>query len=146
MEVLAMETINATVARREWSTVIDSVVHEKPAFIKRTRDLIYLLNNSTMEDILSKYNFTADLYTEADGSVTLSLKEIDLAANGKDFDTAMENLVSDIKEYAEDYYKEFSVWYAAPNRKPHLPYIMRVLLLENNARIRSTITCQAGKN
>ncbi len=141
-----METINATVARREWSTVIDSVVHEKPVFIKRTRDLIYLLNNSTMEDILSKYNFTAEIYPETDGSVTLSLNEIDLAANGKDFDVALDKLVSDVKEYAEDYYKEFSVWYAAPNRKPHLPYIMRVLMLESNAKIRSAITCQAGKN
>ena len=31
----------ATTVRKEWSAVCDSVIHEKPKFIKRTRDKMW---------------------------------------------------------------------------------------------------------
>ena len=39
-----MLTLNATDVRKEWSTVIEKVVREKPQFIKRTRDYMFLAN------------------------------------------------------------------------------------------------------
>ena len=32
----------ATTVRKEWSSVCDSVIHDKPKFIKRTRDKMWL--------------------------------------------------------------------------------------------------------
>ena len=64
---------NATNVRKEWSSVVDSVMHDKPKLIKRTRDRMWLSNLETMKEILDIYIFTAEKYTEPDGSVTLSL-------------------------------------------------------------------------
>ena len=74
----------ATTVRKEWSAVCDSVIHNKPKFISRTRDKMCFSNLETMSEILEIYQFTADRCIEEDGSVTLSLKEIDLVENGKD--------------------------------------------------------------
>ena len=74
----------ATTVRKEWSAVCDSVIHNKPKFIKRTRDRMWFSNLDTMSEILSAYDFTAQRFIEIDGSVTLSLNEIDLVENGKD--------------------------------------------------------------
>ena len=74
----------ATTVRKEWSAVCDSVIHNKPKFIKRTRDRMWFSNLDTMSEILSAYHFTAQRFVEDDGSVTLSLNEIDLVENGKD--------------------------------------------------------------
>ena len=72
----------ATNVRKEWSAVCDSVIHEKPKFIKRTRDRMWFSNLETMSEILKAYHFTAQMFIEEDGSVTLSLNEIDLIENG----------------------------------------------------------------
>ena len=79
----------ATNVRKEWSTVCDSVIHNKPKFIKRTRDKMWFSNLETMSEILKAYHFTAERFLEEDGSVTLSLNEIDLIENGADEETAV---------------------------------------------------------
>lgn len=48
----------ATAVRKEWSAVCDNVIHEKPKFIKRTRDKMWFSNLETMFEILSAYKFT----------------------------------------------------------------------------------------
>ena len=49
----------ATNVRKEWSAVCDSVIHEKPKFIKRTRDKMWFSSLETMKNILDIYKFTA---------------------------------------------------------------------------------------
>ena len=90
---------NATTVRKEWSTVCDGVIHDKPMIIKRTRDKMWFSNLETMADILAAYCFTAERYVEDDGSVTLSLNEIDLVENGEDENAARLALGNAILEY-----------------------------------------------
>ena len=71
MMELLME--KATQVRKEWSSVCDSVLHERPKFIKRTRDRLWFSSVETMEEILKGYSFSAVRYIEDDGSITLSL-------------------------------------------------------------------------
>ena len=92
----------ATTVRKEWSAVCDSVIHEKPKFIKRTRDKMWFSNLETISEILEAYYFTAMRYIEGDNSVTLSLNEIDLVENGKDEKEARLNMGRAILEYALD--------------------------------------------
>lgn len=47
-----MLATSATEVRKEWSSVLDSVVRDKPQFIKRTRDKMWLSNLDIMNDIL----------------------------------------------------------------------------------------------
>ncbi|MBE6965348.1 MAG: hypothetical protein E7441_04855 [Ruminococcaceae bacterium] len=145
-ELNDMLTINATDVRKNWSEVSDSVIRERPRFIKRTRDYMMLSNLELMNDLLSAYTFTADKYTEADGSITLSLNEIDLVENAETEAKAKERLASAILEYAYEYYNDYKTYSAAPNRKSHIPYVFKAIILDDAARIGECIQCRDGRN
>lgn len=141
-----MLAVNSTDVRKEWSSVVDGVVRDKPAFIKRTRDKMWLSNLDTMAEILSAYQFTAERFVEDDGSITLSLNEIDLVENAPTESEARKLLANDIMEYAEDYYNEYAYWSSAPNRKKHIPYIFKALIIDDIVELGESILCQDGKN
>jgi hypothetical protein len=136
----------ATTVRKEWSATCDSVIHGKPKFIKRTRDKMWFSNLETMSDILAGYKFTADKYAEDDGSITLSLNEIDLIENGKDEQDARLNLGKAILEYSYDYYNDYDLYSHSPNRKSHIPYIFKALIMDDAKEIGEDIKCLDGKN
>lgn len=141
-----MVTLNATDVRKEWSSVVDSVVRERPSLVKRTRDKIWLSNIDVMSDILDNFKFTASKYIEPDYSVTLSLNEIDIIENGKNEEEARLHMAKAIMEYAEEFYNNYSYYSSAPNRKSHIPYIFKVLLNDDIESIGEDIICQDGKN
>ncbi len=136
----------ATTVRKEWSAVCDSVIHEKPKFIKRTRDKMWFSNLETISELLEVYYFSAMKYIEDDGSITLSLNEIDLVENGKDEQEARLNMGNAILEYALDYYNEYEMYSRSPNRKKHIPYIFKALIIDNPEKIGDMLQCQDGKN
>ena len=136
----------ATKIRKEWSAACDSVIHNKPKFIKRTRDRMWFSNLETMEEILKAYKFTAKRFIEEDGSVTLSLCEIDLVENGANEQEARMNMGKSILEYATDYYNEYELYSHAPNRKHHVPYIFKALIMDDPKQIGEEVECHGGKN
>lgn len=136
----------ATDVRKEWSAVCDSVIHDKPKFIKRTRDKMWFSNLNTMAEILSGYQFTALRFIEDDGSITLSLNEIDLIENGTDEFSARYALGKAILEYSTEYYNNYAFYSRSPNRKGHIPYIFKALIMDNSKLIGEGILCQDGKN
>ena len=135
----------ATTVRKEWSAVCDSVIHNKPKFIKRTRDKMWFCNLETMADILEAYEFTAERFVEEDGTITLSLNEIDLIESGVNEQTARLNLGKAILEYSIDYYNEYELYSHTPNRKQHIPYIFRALIMDEPEQIGVCIKCRDGK-
>ena len=137
--------MNATDVRREWSTIVDNTVRQKPQFFKRTRDYLVLSDLHFMEELLAAYSYSAVRMDEKDGSITLALNEIDLVENGKDETEARMKLAASILEYADDYYNEFSYWSSAPNRKSHIPYVFKALFIGDIQKIGDSIQCQAGK-
>lgn len=144
--MIDMFTLNATDVRRDWSLVIDDVVREKPKFIKRTRDYMILSDLNLFENILTVYKFTAQKFIEDDGSVTLSLNEIDLIENASTEAEAKLALAQAILQYAQDYYNEFQLWSTAPNRKSHIPYVLKALIIDDAQKIGDSIQCQPGKS
>ncbi len=140
-----MLTINATDVRKNWSEVSESVIREKPKFIKKTRDYMMLSNTEFISLLLSGYDFSADKYTESDGSVTLSLREMDLVENAPTLNQAIEIMAKSILEYAVDFYNEFNLWSSAPNKKKEIPYVFKALILDDTAKIGECIKCQPGE-
>ncbi len=136
----------ATEVRKQWSCVCDSVIHEKPKFIKRTRDRMWFSNLETMSDILAAYHFTAEKFAEEDGSVTLSLNEIDLVENAGDEQTVRFEMGKAILEYSEEYYREYELYSHSANRKQHVPYIFKALIMDDPKQIGDSIQCRDGKN
>ncbi len=128
-----METIlKSADVRKEWSKFIDDVTREKPAFVKRNRDIIAVLSFELLEFILKEYKLTATIIQEDDGSYTGVFKELDLMANAKDMKSLEFELAKELKEYSEEYIDEFKIYYNSPNRKKHFPYIYRTLLAVND--------------
>ena len=136
----------ATAVRKEWSAVCDSVIHEKPKFIKRTRDKMWFSNLETMAEILQAYHFTAERYLEEDGSVTLSLNEIDLVENAATEADARLKLGESILEYSLDYYNEYETYSHSPNRRKHIPYIFKALIIDDSRNIGDMMQWRGGKN
>jgi hypothetical protein len=136
----------ATNVRKEWSAACDSVIHNKPKFIKRTRDKMWFSNLDTMSEILSAYLFTATKFVEEDGSVTLSLNEIDLVEHGETEQAARLNMGNAILEYSTDYYNDYELYSHSSNRKSHIPYIFRALIIDDAQKLGEMIECQNGKN
>ena len=136
----------ATDVRKEWSAVCDSVIHTKPKFIKRTRDKMWFSNLETMQEILEAYHFTAAEYVENDGTVTLSLNEIDLMENGETEELTKSLLGKSILEYAVEYYENYEQYSKSPNRKSHIPYIFKALITDDPEKIGESISCQNGKS
>ena len=91
--------------------------------------------------LLNGYHFTASSCKEKDGSVSLSLNEIDLVVNGATIELAKREMGSAILEYAEEYYENYSLYSRAPNRKDHVPYVMKALLLQKSDAIGEEIVC-----
>ena len=139
-----MKTINATQVRSEWSAVVDSVVREKPILFKRTRDILFLTDIELLSELLSAYTFNAYVYTESDGTVTISLDEIDLVENGTDEADALEKLSKAILEYSEEYYADYSYW-SRGNRAAHKPYVFKALILNDLKKIGGLIKCRHGE-
>jgi len=49
-----------------------------------------------------------------------------------------------ILEYSEDYYKDFEIW-AKGWRIPHIPYVLKALMLNDLEKIGGLITCRPGE-
>ena len=140
-----MLTIPSSDVRKEWSSVMDTVIREKPVFIKRTRDHMMLSDTGTIWQLISGVKFIADMYREDDGSVTLSARDMDIAVNGADEAAARKALVRDITEYAEEYYQDFERYSAAPNRQGHLPYVIKALVARSPEELEGEVVCRNGR-
>ena len=102
-----LEAINATDVRKDWGRFIDSVVRNKPKFIKRSRDYIFAASTDMLNEMLKEYTFTATIYEEENGTVTAELDEIDIEAKGSTKEEALGILASNLQEYDDEYYNEF---------------------------------------
>jgi len=141
-----MISVNATEVRKEFSVFIDRAIREKPQFIKRTRDYLMMADVRFLEDLLAECVFTARSYPEEDGSVTLSLDALDLAENAPTQEECRAALARSILDYAEDFYGEYALYAAAPNRKKHIPYVYKALILGNAEKVEASIECRDGRN
>lgn len=137
---------SATEVRKEWSLFFDRAVREKPVFIKRTRDNAVLADIDFVNILLEQYTFDCTKYIEEDGTITLSADLLDIVENGNDEKEVKIKMAESILEYAEDFYAEYDLWSNASNRKSHIPYVFKALLLNDISRIGDFIRCRNGKS
>lgn len=141
-----MLTMSATEVRKDWSRVLDSVTRRRPAFIKRTHDNVVLASTESLSAMLSDVRYEATVFREDDGSITLSLDALDLVVNENSLESAKKSLVNDIEEYAEEYYANYESYSISPNRRAHLPYVMKALIADSSKELEDAIECHVGKN
>ena len=137
---------SATNVRKEWSQTCDEVVRVRPSFIKRTRDMLFLSSAETLSELLSDHVFSATIIREEDGSFTALSNEMDLAENAPSKEAAKLALGRSILDYAEEFYNEYDLYLRAPNRKQHLPYVLKALLISDPKKITESIVCRQQAN
>lgn len=137
---MKMEAVmNATKARSQFSEFIDSVVRDKPQFMKRNRDVILSFSEAQVEQLLSKYRFNVQVEVEEDDSFTVVMDEMDLIGAGDTKDEAIDDLAEQMVEYAQEYYQEFSLYSQSPNRADHFPYILLILTQDSIDEVKALI-------
>lgn len=139
--------LNATTARQEFSQMLDRAVFDRPQFIEHAKDHIMVLGTDMLGLALASNVVHAHVQEEDDSSFVASAQEIEgLIATGESEEAAMTNLAQELSEYANEYYAEFGLYSRSPNRKAHLPYVLRALSLGTPSKVREMVVCQAGKN
>jgi hypothetical protein len=133
--------INFTNARKTFTDIYDSVWHRYlPVIINRHQDEeVLLLRRELQQEILKAYRLLPEILPEKDGSVTAAINELDIAVNKPTLEEAVNELVKELKIYAQEYIDRLQLFLNAPNRKGHFPYVLRVLLCENDQEVKSLL-------
>ncbi|MBM4027794.1 MAG: exoribonuclease R, partial [Planctomycetes bacterium] len=125
-------------ARSRFSRLFDEAVEElRPALVRRgARQEAVLISREDLEVLLLPFTLRPQVMREDDGSVTITVDELDWATNAASVEEATGVLVADLRQYAEDYLERASLFLRAPNRRPHFPYVLRIVLARNEEEIR----------
>jgi len=128
--MLMQAVLSATNVRKDWSRFIDTVVHGRPLAVQRNRDILLAVSLPQALELLRDRRFTLRYEFESDGSISGSLEEIDLVGNASDLSALKRDLAQQLIDYSQTYIDRFELYFNAPNRRRHFPYVLHVLLLE----------------
>ncbi len=130
-----------TEARNQFSTLYDSVFNSfNPAIVKRKQtEQVAMLRVDLLKMVLEDYKLIPEIIQEDDRSITLALDALEIYVNNSTLELAAKDLVEDIKVYAQDYSSHSQLFLHAPNRTHHFPYVLRIMLCENDEEIRTLI-------
>jgi antitoxin YefM len=81
--------------------------------------------------MLDRYTFTIKSETTEQGIFGEIAEIPDLFDECATMDELKKSLAVQLKEYAEDYASQFQLYSNSPNRKGHLPFIMRVWMADD---------------
>lgn len=132
-----LKELTITDARKQLSNLFDSAYNEyKPVMVKRKQtEEVLILRKDLQQMILSDFTLKPEVLREEDGSVTLSLDTLEIYVNAEDKQKAEEELIKELKIYAQDYIQRSQLFLNAPNRRAHFPYVMRILLCEDDKEL-----------
>ena len=125
------------------ANVYDYSVRDKPVFVRNSRENI--ISTEMLRIFFETLKFNVSLFEEEDGSFTGTLEELDLIENAPSKEDCLNYLLEAMKEYAQDFYNEFSQWSSAPNRKTHIPYVLKILS-SPDSKLREDMICRNGKS
>ncbi len=136
-----LDKLQFTEARKEFTALYNHVFNEyKPMIVKRKQtEEIMMLRADLQKMLLSKFNLKPEVIKEDDGSFTLTLDQLDLYANSDSFEKAIKELIDDLKFYSQDYINRSQLFLNSPNRRSHFPYVLRVLLCDNDEEVRGLL-------
>lgn len=102
---------------------------------RKQTEKVLILRKDLQQMILSDFTLKPEILWEDDGSVTLSLDTLEIYVNAEDKQKAEEELIKELKIYAQDYIQRSQLFLNAPNRRAHFPYVMRILLCEDDKEL-----------
>lgn len=136
-----LDELQFTEARKEFTALYNHVFNEyKPMIVKRKQtEEIMVLRTDLQKMLLSKFSLKPEVVKDEDGSFTITLDQIDIYANNESLEKATQELIEDLKFYAQDYINRSQLFLNSPNRRAHFPYVLRILLCENDDEVRGLL-------
>ena len=134
-------TEKASDVRQHFSEFIDTVVRDRPGFLTRNRDILATLNLEHLEVLLESVRFHADIQPDGQGNYVGTLREIeDIVATGGTEQDVITDLARNLTEYAEEYLTDsFRLYFYAPNRRMHFPYVLKIAMQTDQERVANLI-------
>ena len=132
---------NSSDVRQHFSEFLDSVVRDRPSFVKRNRDMLVALNLEHLGVLVDAVQFHAFIEKDENGELIGTIEEIDdIIVIGATTDEVIDEIAKEIMEYAEEYLTDsFRLYFNSPNRRKHLPYVMKVAMQNNFADVKRLI-------
>lgn len=129
--------LKSNVVREKFSTVVDEVIRDAPKVVSRTRDHFVMMNLKHIETLIKDFTFHVNIQNDEDGSFIATLDEVDDLIGYKESpDEALYDLAEQLIDYSKEYLHEsFSLYFNAPNRRKHFPYVMKVMMQNSIADV-----------
>ena len=90
---------------------------------------------SIISPAVAGIGLSAEVLPEENGSVTIAVDALEIAVNGDTREEAVQELLAELKRYAADYMERIQLFVNAPNRRAHLPFVLRIILADNDDEI-----------
>lgn len=136
-----------TEARNKLTNVIDRVQSFTPVVIqprKESEEYTFLLKQALVIQLLTAYKFDLKLADEEEGSYAFWLEPFDLYGYGETREEALNSLVEDVLTYVEDYLANPVRYFNAPNRRHHLPFVLKVTMCNNAEEVKHMLLSDAS--
>ena len=125
--------------RSEFNQFIDAVMHKKPQVVERNQDFFWSFSQKHLIEMLSQFTFVIEFEKNEKGFVGSITTIEEIVGKGSSFDEMIEDIASQLMEFASDYYRNFDRYHDS-NKKAHLPYMLNVLLQEDLNGVKRLIT------
>jgi len=84
------------------------------------------------------------LIAQNDGMYSAYCPELDLVTAMDTPQEAIEDMLEAIKDYADEYWKDYDLYTNSPNRQYHLPYIKRIIACKTTWDLMKIIEIRYG--
>lgn len=133
-----LKEMRFTEARQQLTTVLDEVQSLLPSIIKarkKTETDTLLITKNMFQDLLSMYKFKTEFLDEEEGAFSCWIEPLDLYGYGETKEEALNDLINEVLEYSKEFLENRSLFLNTPNRKGHLPYVLRILLSDSRNEV-----------
>ncbi|MGD0856489.1 MAG: hypothetical protein ABSA18_11870 [Dehalococcoidia bacterium] len=126
-----MKMLSASIARDRFAELRREALKGQEILIEDSKQLnsplISIISTELLDSLTDSFVFAPKWEEDEDGSLTVSLDEIDVIGYGETREEAAEVLATAASEYTELYFSELS-FYLSPmvNRLSHYPYLRRI--------------------
>jgi len=134
------KTVNITQFRDKAGPYFTAAVHDhQPLLIQRgAHDRGLLIGEDEALVLLGDRSFNPEVI-RGDGSISIWLPELGIYGEGSNYSEAKEDLLNEVRYYLDEYLANAADYLRAPNRKGHLPYVIKARLADLRDRLAETI-------
>ena len=125
----ALPTVDFSEAKARLSDLMTAVVHDhQPRLVQRHRgkEAMLLVSSEDLARSLSSFRFDSRV-TLDQGEVTVELERFGLLGFGESFESAMGDLVTELRAYARRFFERWA-FYRETDRAEHWPWLLRFAL------------------